>query len=78
MVYASSESEAQRKILNRFVLLRVDKNGKEEVCAGKLVLLFHCSVNGESNGDELSLVRCVECLAPLCKVEETLKFVCLE
>lgn len=62
--HANPESGAKRRMLNTFVLLQGERNGREEVWVGKVLLLFCRSVRGESREDELSFVRYVECVAP--------------
>lgn len=72
-VYASPEFGAQRKTLNSFVLLRGEQDEREEVRSGKVLLLFHCSVKGESNGGEFTFVRYVDSMEPLREAGEVLE-----
>lgn len=62
--YAKLESGAQRKILNTFVSIPEAKDGREEVWAGKMLLLLRCSVRGESDKNGLAFLRSIECGAP--------------
>lgn len=75
-LYADSAFRAQRKILSRFVLVRWEKDEKEEVWAGKIVLLFCGSVKEDFDVDELASVRYMECEALFHEVGETLKCAC--
>lgn len=61
--------------MNIFSLVRGKKNERETAYAGKVLLLFCCSVKRESDENELAFVRYLECLALLDKVNETMKCV---
>lgn len=59
---------------NSFVRIRGDRNERKE-WAGKVLLLARCSVNGESDGDELATVRYLVCVSVLDKAGEAVKSV---
>lgn len=77
-VYASSESEAQKMMLISFVLIRSERNGGEEMRAGKVLLLFPCSMKGKNNEGELPFLLYMNCKAPLDEVVEAMKCLCLQ
>lgn len=76
--YASPQFGARRKILNSFVLLRGKTDGSEELCVGKVLLLFSCSVKEESNGYGLAFVRYMDRMTPVNEGDGALKSVCLQ
>lgn len=76
-VYASLEPGAQIKMLNSSVLIQRERDGRKEVYVEKLLLLFRCSVKGQSDGDELAFVLYMKCVAPLHERDEALNCVCL-
>lgn len=77
-VYANPDFEVGRTMLHRFVLIQRERTRKEEVWAGRLLLLFHCLVKGESDGGMPAFVRYMERVAPLDEADETLRCVCMQ
>lgn len=77
-VHASQNFGAQKKLLISYVIIRGKSNGKEEVWAGKMILLFQCLVKGATEGGELTFVRYMECVPSLDELAETLWRVCLQ
>lgn len=51
------------------MLIQGGKDGTKEVWAEKILLPFRCSVSAKGNGDELALVRYIDCAAPLDEVD---------
>lgn len=64
-ISAGQEFEAQKDLLSRAPLIRVESDGKVKVWAGKVLLLFRCLVKEESGGEKLPLVHYLLCLPPL-------------
>lgn len=75
-VYASPESGAQRKMLNTTVLILGNRDGREEVRAEQMLLMFRCAVRKKSNRDELASVMCMVHVEPLDEIYKTLKCLC--
>lgn len=71
-VYANSEFGPQQMILNSLVVMQGERDGREDVCVGKMILLFCFFVKKESDEDELGFVRYMECVASLDDVDEAL------
>lgn len=69
---------AQRTALESFALVRGEKDGREKVWVGKVLLLAQRSVKGKSDGDEPASVRYMEFVAPLDEVDEALRCVYLQ
>lgn len=65
-------------MLNGFVLLQGERNGRKELCVREVLLLFCCLVQGESGGDEFAFLQYVEFVAPLEELNEPFKCVCLQ
>lgn len=76
--YANPSSGAQREMLNKFVHVPKKTEGREEVRMWTARLLYRCSVRKESDGNELSLVRCVVHATTSSETNKTLKYVCPE
>lgn len=72
-VYTSSKFKAQRKISNSFVPIGGAREKREEVWAGRVLLLFGCSVKGESDDNELAYVLYMKRATPLDELHVTLK-----
>lgn len=62
---------------NSFVLIKGEKEGRKEVFAEKVLLLFRCSLKRESARKELAIVRYIECVALLDEKDEGLECVCV-
>lgn len=58
------------------MLIQEKTDEGEEVKAGKVLLLFRCSVKGESDRDELAFVRYMKCVTYLDAKDEVLKCSC--
>lgn len=62
-ISAGREFEAQKKILNRFGLVRGERDRRQEAWARKMRLLFCCAFKEEKDGDELASVCYFNCSA---------------
>lgn len=71
--YANHKFGAQRKRLSSFVSVRRERNERNEMWAGRVLVLLSCLATGESDGNELAFVPFMDCLAPLDEVREALK-----
>lgn len=66
-------------MINSFVLRGWERDGTEELRARKmLVPLLRCLRKEESDGNELALVRYIECVPTLDEVDGASKFVSLQ
>lgn len=45
-VYATHATGPGRKMMNESVLIKDKRDGKEEISAGNVLLLFHCAPGG--------------------------------
>lgn len=62
----------QKKLLNSFAFIRKERDGKQEVCAEKLLMMFRWLRKEEGEGEEFALVRYMECVSPLDEMGEAL------
>lgn len=63
--------------MNSFASVREKRNGKEKMCVGTVLLLFRCSLKGENESEEPTVVLNMECVPPADEVDEGLRLVAL-
>lgn len=63
--------------MNSSVLIREERNEKEEVWAGKMLLLFRRFMKEKGESEKLAFARYMECVPYLGEAEEALKGVFL-
>lgn len=76
-MYASHGFGSERKMVNSFVVVRVEGDEEEEIWVARVLLLCRCFVRGDTEGMELAFVQYMECVRPLDAVDEGLACVCL-
>lgn len=56
-INASHESGGRKKIKNSFVLVRGESDGKKDVWAPKVIVLFRCMLRERSEESQLTFVQ---------------------